>query len=212
MVTAAVDRRRGKGTPAGEAYPECAVSPGQGIERHRAENTSYCRFCRTYNARRSRAYRRRRAQAGPLKVPSLGSQRRIRALMRMGWPQQTLEKRWGLGHKTLTQVLLRDVVTREKARVIARGYRDIVAGGLAGPDQRTRAWAERRGWPGPTDWDDIDQDADVVASLIVDRDHAEGIRLNREIDKMLAKRAARAAARERRAVTARQRRGVGEVA
>lgn len=212
MATAAVDRRRGKGTPAGDAYPECAMSPGQGIERHRREDTSYCRSCRAYNAQRSRIYRARRAQVGTLKVASLGSQRRIRALMRMGWPQQTLEKRWGLGHKTLTQVMLRDVITREKALLIARGYRDIVAGGLAGPDRRTRAWAERRGWAGPTDWDDIDSDAEVVASLIVDRDHAEGLRLNREIDKMLAKRAARAVARERRAVAARQRRGVGEVA
>lgn len=141
----------------------------------------------------------------PLKVSSLGSQRRIRALMRLGWSQGALEQRWGLGSKTLSQVLLRKEITRQKAEVIARGYRDIVAWGLAGPNRRVRRWAERRGWPGPTDWDDIDRDRDVTASLVVDSDHAEAVRLNREIDKMLAKRrkrrttaGQRAAARARR--------------
>lgn len=205
-MAGAVDRQRGGGrwTPPGDPYPECA-RPGGGIERHRREGTRYCAACRAHNTRRSRVYRTRRALVGPLKVSSLGSQRRIRALMRLGWNQGALEDRWGLSRKTLSQVLLRKEITREKAGVIERGYREIVAWGLAGPDRRIRLWAERRGWPGPTDWDDIDRDRDVTASLVVDSDHAEAVRMNREIDKMLAKRrkrrttaGQRAAARARR--------------
>lgn len=145
----------------------------------------------TYRARRARA-------GGPLRVPSLGSQRRIRALARLGWAQRTLERRWGFGHKTLSQVLLRPEITREKAQVIARGYRDLAWTGQPGPDARARAWAERRGWPGPTDWDDIDRDSDVTASCVIDRDHIAALRVNREVDKMLAKRKRRAEAAAQR--------------
>lgn len=182
----------GKGTAPGQPHPECLVSANAGIERHRAEGTRYCAGCRAYNRQRSERYRKRAYLEGPLKVPSLGSQRRIRALMVIGWPQRALEARWGLGVKTLSQVMLRPTITRDKAAVIAQGYWELAFAG-AGPDQRSRLWAMRRGWPGPLDWEDIeDPREDPVPGYVVERDHAEGLRIHRAYLKMVGKRERRA--------------------
>lgn len=180
----------GKILPPGEAiYPECGSE--RGIVRHRADGTTPCRGCRSVNAERSADYRKRRYLRGPLKVSSLGTQRRIRALMRIGWSMRGLEQRWGMGYKTLSQVMQRDTVTRAKAEQVRQGYGALAFEG-PGPDLRARRWAERRGWPSPLDWDDIDN-RDEVPACEVERAHAEALRIHREFKKMLAKREKRAA-------------------
>jgi hypothetical protein len=234
----------GKGTPPGIAlYPECSRPGTGGMDKHRKAGTVPCRHCRAENAARSARYRReryltgplkvpalgsqRRIRAlmrigwtqkrleecwglapktiGPLKVPALGSQRRIRALMRIGWTQKRLEECWGLAPKTIGQLMLRDTVTRAKADRVAKGYRALAFAG-AGPDDRIRRWAERRGWPGPLDWDDIDS-RDEVPACEIERAHAEALAIQRDFRKMLAKREKRArmTAEERRAEQARER-------
>src|SRR3954465_9400796 len=111
----------GKGTPPGIAlYPECSRPGTGGMDRHRKAGTVPCRHCRAENAARSARYRRERYLTGPLKVPALGSQRRIRALMRIGWTQKRLEECWGLAPKTIGQLMLRDTVTRAKADRVAK--------------------------------------------------------------------------------------------
>jgi hypothetical protein len=196
----------GKGTPPGIAiYPECSRPGTGGMDRHRKAGTVPCRHCRAENAARSARYRRERYLTGPLKVPALGSQRRIRALMRIGWTQKRLEECWGLAPKTIGQLMLRDTVTRAKADRVAKGYRALAFAG-AGPDDRIRRWAERRGWPGPLDWDDIDS-RDEVPACEIERAHAEALAIQRDFRKMLAKREKRArmTAEERRAEQARER-------
>lgn len=192
----------GKGSAPGAAlYPECGTA--RGAERHRKDRTVHCSGCRAYNTGRSAAWRREVYLHGPVKIPARGSQRRIRALMRIGWPMQRVEADWGLGHKTLSQVLLRRMITQEKAQVIRHIYAELAFQG-AGPCGRTRLWAERRGWPGPMDWDDIDSQADLVPGYVIERDHAEALAIHREFRKMLAKRARRAerAGRAREGVAA----------
>jgi hypothetical protein len=196
----------GKGTPPGIAiYPECSRPGTGGMDRHRKAGTVPCRHCRAENAARSARYRRERYLNGPLKVPALGTQRRIRALMRIGWTQKRLEECWGLAPKTIGQLMLRDTVTRAKADRVAKGYRALAFAG-AGPDDRIRRWAERRGWPGPLDWDDIDS-RDEVPACEIERAHAEALAIQRDFRKMLAKREKRArmTAEERRAEQARER-------
>lgn len=183
----------GKAGPAGPAlYPECA-QPGnsRGPDRHHRDGTVPCVTCRETNRVRSAVYRKRRVLEGRLLVDARGSQRRIRAMMRIGWPMIELEKRWGMGTRTLSQVIDREQLTRAKAEKIRVGY-DRLAYLGAGPSERTRAWAERRGWAGPMDWDDIDLDPDIVPGYVVERDHTEALAAHREYRKVMAKREKRA--------------------
>ncbi len=106
------------------------------------------------------------ADAAP--TPAAGTQRRLQALMVLGWSLTHIQRACALS--ALGRVLTRDLVTARVARSV-RDFYDAhwQAPPAAGPREqsaidRTRARAERAGWLPPLAWDDdtID-DPDLLA-------------------------------------------------
>lgn len=182
----------GKGTAPGAAlYPECAQEGLGGTYLHRKHGTPTCEHCRGEMAKHAAGYRKRRYLARrPLKVPSRGTQRRLRALALVGWPHEEIGRRMGMSRTAVSKILSQDVVYLETAERFAEFYREHAW--ISGPSEAVRRLAYRKGWPGPLDWDDIDGQADVVASYVIERDHQEALKANREMKKMQAKRDKRA--------------------
>lgn len=95
-------------------------------------------------------------------VPRVGTVRRLRALMRMGWPAHQINARLhdrGIVDKRAAENLLNSSgrwVTRSRHDAVAAVYRELST--TSGPSERTRRRAEKNGYPGPMDWDDIDHD------------------------------------------------------
>lgn len=100
-------------------------------------------------------------QAEPF-VPRVGTVRRLRALMRIGWPSAEINARLqalGITDKRAAENLLNAPgrwVTRSRHDAVAAVYRDLSR--VSGPSDRCRRRAEKAGYPGPTEWDDIDHD------------------------------------------------------
>jgi len=88
-------------------------------------------------------------------VTPVGAARRVRALAVLGWP---------LTQQIPGRVKLPDQVLRadqENRTITARTHRRTAAvydtlSMTPGPSARARAYARRRRWPAPLDWDDID--------------------------------------------------------
>lgn len=83
-------------------------------------------------------------------VPSIGVQRRVQALMALGWPKQELEA---------AGIPSAQLVTRPRSRVSVEGWRQVkgVYDELSmtrGPSELTRSRAIARGHPPPLAWDD----------------------------------------------------------
>lgn len=131
------------------------------------------------------------ARYGPRKVSSLGTLRRIRALNRWGYTREQIAARAGWSRSALTRLLEQDVIYRETAATVARVYRDIVASGIPGRSLKTRRRAEAAGWPGPLDWDDIDN-PDEVPRCLIEEAHAEALGMQKLIVKREQKRQVRA--------------------
>lgn len=88
-------------------------------------------------------------------VPRLGTNRRIQALLAIGWTHADLRNRCGLN----TAVLLSQKgrwVRLSTHQTVADLYRQLAA--VPGPSQRTRRRAARLGYLSPVAWDDIDRD------------------------------------------------------
>lgn len=194
----------GRGTVPGKAYPECSEPGRAGRRRHKAEGTRTCQLCRDRARDEMAAYRKAVIIQGPRMVPALGSQRRIRALVRMGWSQCRLGARLGVTGKAVGDVLTYRCVNRSYAEKISRLYWQLLD--QPGPDLREARAAQRAGWPGPGDWDDIDAPGEVPACEI-EAAHGEALKIHRAYRKMLSKRAWRAqlTEAERRAAREEQR-------
>lgn len=95
-------------------------------------------------------------------VPRIGTVRRLRALMRIGWPSREINARLqalGIADKRAAENLLNapgQWVTRSRHDAVAEVYRDLSR--TPGPSERSRRRAEKAGYAGPADWDDIDHD------------------------------------------------------
>lgn len=87
-------------------------------------------------------------------VDATGIHRRINALRAIGWTQRAMELRLGMTRGYLSTVLQRPTIYAETARKIADLYDELSA--TPGPCGRTRKIAQRKGWPPPLTWDDID--------------------------------------------------------
>lgn len=196
----------GKGTPPGPSlYPECAMPGMRGPNRHRKEGTPTCAHCRAEVAGQAARYRKRRYLArGPLQVPALGTQRRLRALARAGWPQEQVGLAMGLSRTAVNKILSQGEVHLSTAEKFAAFYREHAF--QVGPSRHVQGIAERLGWPGPMDWDDPDN-PDEVPACEVERAHAEALEIARAMRKMQAKRERRAqmTEAEREAALERQR-------
>lgn len=106
-------------------------------------------------ALKSNRYRMARAANGgrPLKVDATGTHRRIRALMRLGWPSREIARSAGWDCRvSVTNVLRYGKVSAASAARIRRTYDELSM--KVGPSPWTRAYAERAGWPPPLAWDD----------------------------------------------------------
>lgn len=91
-------------------------------------------------------------------VPGVGTRRRLRALMRIGWPPVELSARLGKDPHFVYNKLHQpgSWVRRSTHDAVAALYRELCM--IPGPSERTRRAAEKRGYPGPIDWDNIDLD------------------------------------------------------
>lgn len=86
-------------------------------------------------------------------VDATGTARRLRALAAIGYPGNDLAARIG-GTKTFVSDICNDRrrrVRRATANRVEAVYRELAA--TLGPSDYTRAWAKRRGWPTPDQWD-----------------------------------------------------------
>lgn len=107
----------------------------------------------------------RPGQAEPF-VPSIGTRRRIRALLAIGWRHADITAAAG----TNSAVALHQQgrwVTLRKHEAFARAYRDLA--GRPGPSEKSRRWAQKLGYPGPLDWDDIDHDTEPATTSTENR-------------------------------------------
>lgn len=120
--------------------------------------------CRTAYARYEKAGRLARLHGGVI-VPALGYQRRIQALMRLGWTATDIAREAGWGHRNYVYRVVKGqkgrpcrYLLRDTAATLSTVYERLA---MRLPDMtpqraRTQALAERNGWPPPLAWDDID--------------------------------------------------------
>lgn len=186
----------GRGTePGPRLYPECGKTGGP--RRHRREGTRTCAACRAYQRAEMARYRIARIVGGPRLVPAFGVHRRVRALARMGWSQDAVARRLGILPERFKKVMGHAECRRELAEQVAALYRELFD--QPGGNSWAKANAERRGWPGPMDWDDPDN-PDEVPLCEIERAHREALAVQAALRHNERKRLARrvvAAARTR---------------
>jgi hypothetical protein len=163
---------RGKTEPGPALYPECAQPGLAGVYLHRRRGTPTCAHCRNENRLAVQRGRVNRYVNGPRRIPALGTQRRIRALCRVGWPQTEVAGRIGVRFSVINRLLSQPTVYTETAGKIAQVYADLAW--ETGPSNRTRIMAAKRGWPGPMDWDDPDN-PDEVPACEIEAAHREAL-------------------------------------
>lgn len=99
-------------------------------------------------------------------VPAIGTRRRIRALLAVGWRHSDISAAAGhLSANTLHQQ--GRWVTKSVHDDYAATYRDLAF--RPGPSERTRQWAKKLGYAGPMDWDDIDADPEPQGDAQADK-------------------------------------------
>lgn len=89
-------------------------------------------------------------------VSAIPSQRRIRALMWMGWKLETIAKESGMSRDAVGKIARR-YRTRTKAashEAIKETYERLCM--TYGPDVKTATWARKQRWLPPLAWDDPD--------------------------------------------------------
>lgn len=103
-----------------------------------------------------RDYRKRQHFGLPgLHTNSLGTIRRIHALMRLGWTSRAIADQLGWNHASaVTNIVVRKEISVAHRDAIADVYDRLSM--RIGPSVRTRAHAEKMGWPPPLSWEDID--------------------------------------------------------
>lgn len=102
-------------------------------------------------------------------VLALGTIRRIRALVAIGWPMPALSERLGTASPQSVQNLVRKPgdtrILRSTAEKIAALYDELHM--LPGPSPISATRAARKGWAPPLAWDDIDDASEVPTGFRV---------------------------------------------
>lgn len=132
---------------------------------------------RIHSKNQSRTYARRYAKLCStgfrLRVPALGSRRRLQALRAIGYSISRLSKETGLSEIYIRQFCKgrHENIRREYAETIDRVYRTLCVQPLhnSASAKKARLYAQRNGWYPPMAWDDID--TDKTASLYPKRRH-----------------------------------------
>lgn len=99
-------------------------------------------------------------------VPSIGSCRRLRALMAIGYPQNVLADELGVDRRNLCRICAKPGTSAALAVRIDELFQRLEL--IPGPSDGARRWAARRGWPAPMDWDEDtidDPDAQPAAPV-----------------------------------------------
>jgi hypothetical protein len=112
-----------------------------------------CESARVAVAEEKARYRKRLYLEGPLLLDKTGTLRRVQALARMGWSVREVARRAGVARPD-DLLNPRRLVHRDTATAVDRVFRELCM--TPGPSARAKAIAERRGYAGPLDWDDID--------------------------------------------------------
>lgn len=120
-----------------------------------------CREARNLDEARRRKYRQ--ALGIVRSVPAIGTQRRIRALMALGWTSRDIADRCGWGTTQAVTELLkaRRFVYVTTAHRIDTTYRDLSM--KVGPSDKNRRDAARKNWAPPLAWVDIDDPNETPA-------------------------------------------------
>lgn len=115
-----------------------------------------------FRAHKGGVKRKHALGADHLLVDSLGTQRRIRALQRMGWSSARIGEAAGMGwahpNKSVKRLLLAEQIRMETARGIDRAYQTL--GHRVGPSRQLQLLAIKNQWAPPGAWDDIDDPAE----------------------------------------------------
>lgn len=135
-----------------------------GYRVHLTHGQDPCVACREAHNRYER-HRKYDEQLGrPRIMPSLGLQRRFRALQRLGWSSRIISSVAGYPtDRNLQYALTHEECHRKTWLAVAHAY-DLLSMKLpperTGKEKwsasRTRGHAERMGWPPPLAWDNID--------------------------------------------------------
>jgi hypothetical protein len=104
--------------------------------------------------RRQRRARKLRASGRPLRVPIVGTRRRIQALMAIGYPRATIAESIGWTGGSLGALTdeRRTYVDRATYLTVLRVYGELAD--TPGPSEKSRGWARRLGYLPPLAWDD----------------------------------------------------------
>lgn len=133
-----------------------------------------CRPCSTTDYRYQK---RRRASSQPLTVSSIGTHRRLQALIACGWSVSKLAAQLSRTPRAVQKLLARQHVRASTARRIQRLYDDLWDQSppmSTGPDRRAMSqalnMAARRGWQKPLCWDDdlIDDPTAKPSGVVVE--------------------------------------------
>lgn len=121
-------------------------------------------------ARYEKAGRLARLRGGKA-VPALGAQRRLQALLALGWSSHSIAVAAGVAHRNHVWRIVHGQkgkptkwIQRETFEWVCRVYDELsmkLPDGRYAP--RTRAYAERNGWAPPLAWDDIDDPDETPA-------------------------------------------------
>lgn len=126
--------------------------------------------CRRAMARYEKAGRLARLNGGRA-VPALGAQRRLQALMRLGWSSHRIAAEAGLPHRNHVWRIIHGQkgrptvwIQRSTHAWVCEVYERL---SMTVPEghyvTRTRDFAEQQGWAPPLAWDDIDDPAERPA-------------------------------------------------
>jgi hypothetical protein len=138
-----------------------------------------CREARNYDERMRRKHRDvlgiRRS------VPAIGTQRRIQALMVLGWTSRDIAGRCGWATpQAVTELLTaRRFLQRDTASAVAAAYDELSM--LPGPSRQNRRRCQRKGWAPPLAWDNID-DPDEVPTFGGSDDQVDPVVVDRLLD------------------------------
>lgn len=114
----------------------------------------------------------------PRMVSPIGTQRRIEALLALGWTARDISERCGRGTEWARMVSRSERVTSHTATIVAKVYDDLC---MTVPDdayyyRRNRRRAARKGYLPPLAWDNIDDpDEHPVGWRYIDPDRADAL-------------------------------------
>lgn len=139
--------------------------------------TSGCRCdaCTAASTRAKKKWLLRREIHGPtVRVPVIGSRRRVQALITFGWPKYLIGQELGNRSRgTIDHILYRagDTITKDLHDRVVRAFDRLAA--TPGPAPKSRAYGRRMGWPPPMAWDDdtIDDPAGKPTGVRTERYH-----------------------------------------